>query len=155
MNYLYIRLSTHSDYSHKKDSFTDFVRTTFPSTIQPIHYMHMSRVGGLDYEILTELVPSLLKQVRFLKFEFNKKASWIGASLNSLINTLKNDAGLICYWSGDADTDNSLWRITDCFLDHYGKHQFARIACVSKIHEDVRELAIQMENKFLQLLDES
>jgi hypothetical protein len=157
------------DYIGKKDSLTklfhdrnnkffdwdDSTSTISDITKQPIHYLDMQRGEGLDYTILTELIPTLLNQVRFLKFEYNKQGSWLHQSLKELIYKLKNDndSGLICYWSGsDTSTDNALWRITDCFLDHYEHQQYARIQCVSSKHDDVKELAIQMENKFLQTI---
>ena len=151
------------DYLGKKDAFTKLLLDNDGSKNQlqrqqPIHYLDMQRGEGLDYTILTELIPTLLTQVRFLKFEYNKEGSWKHQSLRTLLSFLKNDIesnSFICYWSGSnsntlSTTDNnSLWRITDCFLNHYEQQQYARIQCVSSTHNDVKQLALQMEQKFL------
>jgi len=121
---------------------------------QPIHYMNLEGTNGLDVNILRGLSPDLLKKVRYLNFEMNKVGSWARANFSSLIDYLK-EAGLVCYWSGKRETDNGLWRITDCFLDYYQAVHWARISCVNRLHDDVGQLADRMETKFEETLSKS
>ena len=65
-----------------------------------------------------------------------------------MILKLKSN-GLICYWSGDEKSQYGLWRITDCFLQHYSYKNWSRIQCVSGMHDDVKLLATRMETQFL------
>lgn len=65
-----------------------------------------------------------------------------------MILKLKSN-GLICYWSGDEKSQYGLWRITDCFLQHYNYKNWSRIQCVSGMHDDVKLLATRMETQFL------
>lgn len=121
----------------------------------PIHYVDIARsVDGLDYSFIMEMISSnIIKNVRFLHMEYNKSGKWGTPShtLKSLIDNLRNN-GLVCYWSGDDKTQYSLWRITDCFLEHYNYKHYARIQCVSAVHDDVKVLSQRMEKQFLDTL---
>jgi len=138
-------------YVDKKDSLTTFIQSTLRLP-QPIHYLDLvGRSMGYDYTILMELMPKLLQNVRFVHFEYNKPPTkWSNPSytLKDLIATLKSN-GLICYWSGDEKSQYGLWRITDCFLQHYSYKNWSRIQCVSGMHDDVKLLATRMETQFL------
>lgn len=143
------------EYTGKKDSFTQLIQSKLGQQQPMIHYLDLVRGDGLDYTILMELVPELLKNVRFLTFEYNKVSKWLSPSfkLLDLITNLRKN-GLVCYWSGDDKAEYGLWRITDCFLNHYNtdtKH-WARIQCVSNTHNDVKVLATRMETKFLETI---
>lgn len=72
-------------------------------------------------------------------------------TLPTLLSKFK-DLGLVCYWSGGADTNYSLWRITDCYQQYYDYKHYAKIQCVSHKHPDVQILAQRMEAKFLETL---
>mmetsp|Transcript_17118 Transcript_17118/g.19301 ORF Transcript_17118/g.19301 Transcript_17118/m.19301 type:complete len:446 (+) Transcript_17118:61-1398(+) len=159
-----INMNRGGEYAGKKDSFTTLIQSKLIVSQQQqqqeqpppsiIHYLDLvGRSGGYDYIILMELLPELLQNVRFLHFEYNNKQKWYLPSntLTDLIAHLQTH-GLICYWSGDEQTQYGLWRITDCFLDHYDRKNWARIQCVSGVHADVQELAAQMETQFLTTL---
>jgi len=147
------------EYIGKKDSFTTLIQSKLgvaqqqqpPPPPSIIHYLDLvGRAGGYDYMILMELLPELLQHVRFLHFGYNEKDNWSSPSytLQKLIAHLQTN-GLICYWSGDEHSKYGLWRITDCFLDHYNEKNWSRIQCVSGRHADVQELATRMETQFL------
>ena len=142
-----------------KNSLTDLIRSKMPlingkvAADQPIHYLEMEGSEGEDVKLLMTLLPGLLKDVRYLHFDDNKSGSWYprGQKLSNLIEHLQKE-GLVCYWSGKKESDYALWRITNCFLPHYDSKHWAHIACVNVMHDDVKELATRMENKFMETL---
>lgn len=128
------------------------IQSHFPGEDRPIHYMAISR--GLDFTILMKQLSSdVLKNVRYLTFGYNWKGDWGdgAASLSPVIDRLKNEGGLACYWAGDVDHEG-FWRITDCFLSHYRTKHWSNIACVSTRHDDVATLKNRMEASFLHSL---
>jgi hypothetical protein len=131
--------------SLKKPSTTGEVDPT-----QPIHFLDISGTNGEDAAILQSLM-SIMDQVRYLHFEYNKDNSWEKAKLSSLLKALKAK-GLVCYFAGKKEIDYGLWRVTDCFLDYFDFRHWAWLDCVNVEHEDVSELASRMEQKFLETL---
>jgi hypothetical protein len=137
-----------------KETLTKLIATKFPGEDRPIHYLELGGRGELDHAILTEQLSSeVLKNVRYLAFEYSWKGTWAPADvkMSDLIERLKAQAGLVCYWSGD-DSHGGLWRITDCWLKHYDTKQWAHIACVNARHGDVAQLKNRMETTFLETL---
>jgi len=142
-----------------KKEFFDFITSKWllsggvRSDDQPIHYLDISGSDGDDVAILKTFVP-FLKNVRYLHFEYSTHGSWTTPTekkLSSVISDLRS-IGMVCYFTGTKEADHDLWRITDCFLDHYEYHHWANIACVSAVHDDVKELVVRMENKFHETL---
>ena len=125
-----------------------------PKEEQPIHYAQISGTD-LDYTMLMKQLRVLLKQVRYLVFEYTWKGDWRdhhdNPKLSNVIQTLKEN-GLVCYWAGDKDSDFALWRITNCWQDYFDYKTWAHIACVNTLHDDVKGLAMNMERKFLETL---
>jgi len=120
---------------------------------QPIHYLDITASNGQDIAIMKGFIP-YIKNVRYIHFEYNKEGSWESPErkkLSAVINDLKS-IGMVCYFTGTRENDYDLWRITDCFLEYYEHHHYANIACVSAVHDDVKELAVRMEKKFLETL---
>jgi hypothetical protein len=130
------------------------VRSKMPggvvATDQPIHFLNIHGAEGMDPSILKALT-SILKQVRYVHFEYNKAETWQFTKLSAVINSLKNE-GLVCYFAGSKEADYGFWRITDCFLKHYDNRHWAGISCVNVKHDDVKELADGIEKKFLETL---
>jgi len=138
------------------DSINQHIKSHMPSTNgkvaadQPIHYLDMSGVAGDELTGLNSIKDDVLKNVRYLHMDSNKRGSW-NVGLPDVMRTLKA-AGLVCYWVGKKETDYSLWRITDCPLVSYNINHWSIFACVSVVHDDVAELADRMEKKFKETL---
>jgi hypothetical protein len=66
-----------------------------------------------------------------------------------VIEYLDNNFGFTCYWAG---FNNTVWRITNCWLDHYESHFWSNIACVKRNIDDVQDIASDMENIFMETL---
>jgi hypothetical protein len=132
------------------DTFTRIVQTKLGiDENQPIHYVNL--IGSAaSYPILSKQLDGFLKRIRYLTFEYNWKDDWGSdfAGLSPIIKKLK-DNGLVCYFAGDSTYNFKLWRITDCWLSHYSNKNWSRIACVNVLHNDVKGLATQMEQKFM------
>ena len=131
-----------------RDKLLTTVQSKIPATnpkSHPIHYLDISYSISEDVNILKAL-KALLHEVRFLHFEYNKEKEWKTTKLSTMMDFLKNE-GLVCYFAGKKEIDYGLWRITDCFLQYWDHRHWAGIDCVNVAHEDVRELAIKMENK--------
>jgi hypothetical protein len=126
--------------------------SAIPVEQQPIHYVQISGTD-LDYIMLTKLMKGLLKNIRYLVFEYTWKPEWRGDHIKLLdvIQNLKEN-GLVCYWAGDKDSDFSLWRITNCWQGYYNCKSWSHIACVNTLHGDVNDLAMHIERKFLESL---
>lgn len=74
---------------------------------------------------------------------------WKRQPLSEVIEYLDRQYGFSCYWAG---FNNTLWRITNCWLDHYEAHFWSNIACANRNIEDVRDLADNMELLFMETL---
>lgn len=132
------------------NTLSNLITSKFPGENRPIHYLHVNGMGN-DYTLLTrQMSTDVLKNVRYLAFEYNWKGTWAASDvkLSVLLQHLKTKAGLVCYWSG-SDSNQGLWRITDCWLDYYNTKHWARIVCVNTRHDDVSELKNRMEANFL------
>eukprot|EP00531_Pseudo-nitzschia_arenysensis_P012811 CAMPEP_0116138994 /NCGR_PEP_ID=MMETSP0329-20121206/13068_1 /TAXON_ID=697910 /ORGANISM="Pseudo-nitzschia arenysensis, Strain B593" /LENGTH=387 /DNA_ID=CAMNT_0003633993 /DNA_START=111 /DNA_END=1271 /DNA_ORIENTATION=+ len=89
---------------------------------QPVHYLEIHSDDEQDASILTALGHNLDK-IRFLHFEYNKSGSWNKNKLSKIINLLQ-DNGHVCYFAGQKGPDYDLWRITQCFLDHFDENHW-------------------------------
>jgi hypothetical protein len=139
-----------------QNTLSTLIESKFPAgEDRPIHYLAMDSGRENDFEIFTKQLSSdVLKNVRYLTFGYNWKRSWGNedSKLLVLIERLKTEGGLVCYWSGDV-SHPGFWRITDCWLSHYENKQWAKIACVSSRHDDVAVLRDRMETVFLEKLE--
>ena len=111
----------------------------------PIHYLSID-VGGHDYEVLVGGA-KMLKRVQYLDLTYHWFGNWGKQSLQEMIDRLANK-GFVCYWPGRND---HLWRITNCWQDHYQHRFWAKISCVNT--NTAPALAAEMETLFLQTLD--
>ena len=102
-------------------------------------------VEGFDAEVLLG-ANSTLERVRYLEFEYNWRGKWPKHPLQNIIKSMR-DRGFVCYWPG---MRGHIWRITDCWLDHY-KHRFwSNVACVHLERHPL--VSKRMEELFLQTL---
>jgi hypothetical protein len=44
-----------------------------------------------------------------------------------LLTEILPEKGFVCYWSGNG----KVWRITDCWLDHFAYPNWSRVSCVN------------------------
>jgi hypothetical protein len=123
-----------------------WVRERLSSSDDPIHHLSIN-VEGWDFEILMG-ASNMLNRVRYVDFEVQWKSEWNKGSLSILIRKLKT-RGFVCYFSG---SNGNLWRITDCWMNHYGEKHWGRIACVNVHHPDVRGILDRMETGFIETL---
>jgi hypothetical protein len=105
-------------------------------------------VEGYDYEVLLG-APLTLKRTKYLEFEYNWKGPWAAHQLSQVIDRLQTDHGLWCYWAG---AHGNLWRITDCWLSHYGTKFWSNVACVNARLSEAAPLAQRMEERFANTL---
>ncbi|KAL3935961.1 MAG: hypothetical protein SGARI_002756, partial [Bacillariaceae sp.] len=114
----------------------------------PIHYMSVTTEDNA-YEVLQGAAKTLAR-VQYLDLTYHWFGDWglQKRSLKDLVFRLKKK-GFVCYWPGD---DDNMWRITDCWQDHYEIHYFANIACVNANLPAVAPLAEKMEEMFQKTL---
>jgi hypothetical protein len=95
----------------------------------------MLRIYGDNnvYAILKSGKRRFLPKTRYLEFEYNWMEGWTKQTLSETVEFLDSE-GFVCYWAG---TDGNLWRITDCWQDHYDYKFFSTVACVSRSHDDL------------------
>jgi hypothetical protein len=140
-----VETSVTSVYTSEQKSTVDRViasQDTFKDA--PIHYMKVA-ISGNDYEILMGSAATM-DRVRYLEFEYHWTGSWgLGQPLEDLIKLRLAKKGMVCYWSG---SDGNLWRITDCWLDHYTYHSWSRITCVNSKFPEVKPIQDKMEQLF-------
>ena len=58
--------------------------------------------------------------------------------------------GFICYWAGN--DGNLLWRITNCWQNHYDTPTWANVACVNVKIPETKPLSQKMEQIFFETL---
>ncbi|KAL3924347.1 MAG: hypothetical protein SGILL_001099 [Bacillariaceae sp.] len=114
----------------------------------PIHYMSVT-VEDNAYEVLQGAAKNL-PRVQYLDLTYHWFGDWglQKRSLKDLVFRLKK-RGFVCYWPGE---DDNMWRITDCYQEHYEIHYFANIACVNTNLAAAAPLADKMEDMFLKTL---
>lgn len=122
------------------DYVAKYVRGTGPINMLTID------VEGYDFDVLLG-GSNALKRTQYLEFENNWVGSWGGQRLLDAV-TMLDGAGFTCYWAGD----NRLWRLTQCWMDHYNLRFWSNVACVQRTQT---ELAARMESLFLQTLADS
>lgn len=114
---------------------------------QTIQYLSID-VEGHDYKVLKGGQSETLHRVEYLEFEYNWKEPWYRHSLRDAIDLLESN-GFVCYWPGLA---GNIWRITNCWLDHYKYHYWSNVACVNTKLPSVAKMAFQMQEMFYQTL---
>jgi FkbM family methyltransferase len=103
-------------------------------------------VEGFDYPVLMG-AEQTLRRTKYLEFEYNWKGQWKQHALSTVIRRLQ-EAGFACYWSG---AYGHVWRITDCWLDHYDSKFWSNVACVNRKAPNT-DLSQRMEQLFRQTL---
>ena len=121
---------------------------TFISAGVPINYLSID-VEGYDMDVLLGGQQSALARVHYLEFEYNWMGSWKNQYLSRTIEWLDTRFGFTCYWAG---FNNTIWRITNCWLDHYDIHFWSNVACVNRNVKEVRMIAASMEKLFIATL---
>jgi hypothetical protein len=129
---------------HGKNTLDEWADVNLPPD-DPVHHLSIN-VGGEDFKILMG-ASNLLKRTRYLDFEVNWSGSWENSSLSILIRKLKA-RGFVCYFTGD----DMLWRVTDCWMNHFSQKNWGRLACVNAHHADVKDVLDRMEGIFLETL---
>jgi FkbM family methyltransferase len=122
-----------------------FVRT---HKIPEIDFLSVD-VEGNDWPVLLGALNWTLPKVKYLEFEYHKVGRWKDIPLQPAIDTLQRaGGGFICYWAGRM---GKLWRITDCWMDHYDEwKEWSNVACVQR--KLAPTLAARMEARFLKTL---
>jgi FkbM family methyltransferase len=106
---------------------------------------------GYDFEVIQGGV-NTLKRAKYLEFEYHSTSLWLTHTLSETLAIL-TDHGFVCYWAG---AYGHIWRITNCWHDHYDIHGFSNVACVN-LHEaaisaETKALYDRMEDLFAQTL---
>ncbi|KAL3758624.1 hypothetical protein ACHAWU_008378 [Discostella pseudostelligera] len=131
------------------DSYVErFVPMDVNNNVSPINYLSVD-VEGWDYEVLLGGVRHSLARVQYLEFEYNWVGPWKTRPLSEVIQFLDAQFGFTCYWAG---FNNTIWRITNCWLDHYESHFWSNVACVNRNIDEVKDLAEDMEKLFMETL---
>ncbi|KAG7371925.1 hypothetical protein IV203_018067 [Nitzschia inconspicua] len=141
-NHLIIETKDFTKSKGSSGSLDAWVQDRLPANEDAIHHLSIN-VEGWDFEILMG-ASNMLNRVRYVDFEVQWKLEWNKGSLSILIRKLKT-RGFVCYFSG---SNGNLWRITDCWLNHYGEKHWGRVACVNAHHPDVNEILERMEIGF-------
>lgn len=109
-----------------------------------INYLSVD-VEGWDYNVLMGGQQHALERVHYLEFEYNWIVPWKDQSLKDLIELLDTKFGFTCYFAG---FDETIWRITGCWLDHYNVHTWSNVACVNRNYDEVYDIAYEMERMY-------
>jgi hypothetical protein len=121
------------------------------TTLPPmIHFLSID-VEGFDFEVLKGAAGTL-SRVQYLEFEYNWVGPWGKQSLLDAVTMLKDQHNFVCFWMG---FDRQLWRITDCWLEHYSLHFWSNVACVNTAIAEAAPLAKNMEAMFLETLNDT
>lgn len=113
---------------------------------ESIDYLSVD-VEGYDFDVLLG-AKQTLRRIRYFEFEYNWKGSWAVQKLSHAVDLFK-DHGFACYFMG---TQNHIWRITDCWQDHYDLRFWSNVACVNLNDRVILPMAIHMETLFQETL---
>lgn len=82
---------------------------------------------------------------------FNRAMGELHNSILPIKKAQTSDGGgFVCYWAGRG---GKLWRISDCWLDHYDElKEWSNVACVN--WKRAPTLAARMEARFLQTIQD-
>lgn len=69
----------------------------------------------------------LSSNVKYFEFVNTHSGEWENWFLSDLVDILKKHR-FVCYFAG---SHGNLWRLTDCFLDHFDLRFWANVACVN------------------------
>ena len=104
-----------------------------------------------DYDVLKGAAKNL-GRIQYIDFSYDWNANWTYKDLKDLIFRLKKK-GFVCYFTGSNGED--MWRITDCWLDHYGLKFPASIGCTNANIPEAEPLLERMEGMFLKTLNKA
>jgi hypothetical protein len=126
------------------DTLDHWITTTPLAPDAPIHYMSLG-LEGYDYAALVGGAKTL-NRLHYLDVQYHWVGHWGMQSLLDMVTRLKRKH-FVCYFAGD----QNLWRITDCWQDHYEHRFYANIACVNT--QLAEPLAKEMEAIFEKTLE--
>lgn len=127
------------------------VKSTPALKNQPfLQYLKVSAVGS-DYFILKGAAKTL-ERTQYIDFGYHWNFDWGDTELKDLIYRLKKK-GFVCYFAGTLG--ETLWRITDCWQDHYALKFPASIGCVNANIPEAEPLLDRMEELFHKTLEQA
>eukprot|EP00537_Pseudo-nitzschia_pungens_P012548 CAMPEP_0172386648 /NCGR_PEP_ID=MMETSP1061-20121228/4120_1 /TAXON_ID=37318 /ORGANISM="Pseudo-nitzschia pungens, Strain cf. pungens" /LENGTH=493 /DNA_ID=CAMNT_0013116057 /DNA_START=95 /DNA_END=1576 /DNA_ORIENTATION=+ len=126
----------------------DLAPKTEDPTASPLIQFLSVTAEGSDYEILKGAFQTL-RRTQYIDFGYHWNFDWGNYSLKDLIFRLKKK-GFVCYFTGHNGQD--MWRITDCWQDHYEIKFSANIGCVNANIPAAEPLLEKMEGMFLETL---
>merc|ERR1711935_727252 len=97
---------------------------------------------GSDYEILKGAAQNL-GRIQYIDFGYHWNWHWGSQSMQDLMYRLKKK-GFVCYFTGA----QGLWRITDCWQEHYAIKFPAQVGCVNANIPEAEPLLTKMEDWF-------
>ena len=130
-----------------------FVKSTpaLQAENQPfLQYLKVSAVGS-DYFTLKGAAKTL-ERTQYIDFGYHWNFDWGDTELKDLIYRLKKK-GFVCYFTGTSG--EALWRITDCWQDHYALKFPASIGCVNANIPEAEPLLANMEELFQKTLEQA
>lgn len=86
-----------------------------------------------------------LDRTEYVEFEYNWMGSWSRNKLSDIIEYF-DSKGFSCFWIGN----DELWRITDCWFDHYQLHYWSNVGCAHR--NRARSIYNNMELSFQRTL---
>jgi hypothetical protein len=130
----------------------DWVKQKLGDDAQAAIHQLSINIAGWDFHILMG-ASSMLNHVRYLDFEVHWSSEWNKGSLAILVRKLKT-RGFVCYFTGTNQQSSApnLWRITNCWMTHYGEKHWGRIGCVNAHHANSKGILAAMETGFANTL---
>ena len=128
------------------DAFIDS-KENLKATNTLIDYMSINAEGS-DYQILKGAARNL-HRIQYIDFYYHWHGLWEKQDLQDLIYRLKKQ-GFVCYFTTNG---RKLWRITDCWQDHYSIKFKASVGCVNANISASEPLLNTMEGIFRKTLE--
>lgn len=112
---------------------------------QPIHWL----MGTGCPMLLSPFSTKSLSKAWYLEFKIDwRGGSWETCDTSLILQDILPKNGFVCYWAGT----NNLWRITDCWQNHYAFKSWSYVACVNTGVEEAKGLYDRMEEIFHETL---
>ncbi|CAJ1945416.1 unnamed protein product [Cylindrotheca closterium] len=123
-----------------------FFANKLPTAESQIHYLRYLGLSPDRYEAMKQM--TRLSSVWYLEFTVDWKSGTTSTHQSELLHQFLPEKGFVCYWAGN----DNLWRITNCWQNHYSSSTWANVACVNSRIPDAKPLLEKMEKIFVETL---
>mmetsp|Transcript_403 Transcript_403/g.586 ORF Transcript_403/g.586 Transcript_403/m.586 type:complete len:414 (+) Transcript_403:160-1401(+) len=124
-----------------------FLTSKLPTAESQIHYLKYLTMSPDRYQTSLKQM-TRITSVWYLEMTLDWKAGMTNGHIEELLTKFLPEKGFVCYWAGN----DNLWRITNCWQNHYATSTWSNLACVNARIPEAKPLLDKMEKIFVETL---